>query len=86
MRPSPGSDWRRRGAFASHGEYRKFILPNVICLTFGHCQARLDFTRGKQDFSNQNCRDHRIDKIRTIRSIRHQDRFAIFRRDERRAR
>jgi hypothetical protein len=47
MRRLPGSGWRRRGAFAIHGGYRKFISPNVIFRTFGRCKARLGSTQGK---------------------------------------
>jgi hypothetical protein len=51
-------------------------LQNVIFLTLGAASAGLVFPRGTQYFSNQLCRGGRIVKIRAIRSIWKQNRFA----------
>jgi hypothetical protein len=49
----------------------------VIFLTFGAGVAGYRAPRENQYFTNYICRDGRIDKIRSIRSIRKQSRFEI---------
>jgi hypothetical protein len=51
-------------------------LQNVIFLTLGSAGAELCSRGGTQSFSNQLCHGGRIVKIRAIRSIWKQNRFA----------
>ena len=48
---SPGSGWRRRGAFANHRRYRKRISPDVIFLTLGLLWRRVGSARRREQGS-----------------------------------
>jgi hypothetical protein len=52
MAASPGSGWRRRGAFANHRRYRKRISANVIFLTLGVSCRRVGSAR-KRDHGSK---------------------------------